>query len=178
MSKHSADFKAKVALDAVSHGSAMVKEIADKYGVTEQEVIAWSSQFDKGKAPVFEAVDEAAHHDAPEGEDVEILSSDADLTFAVSYGNMTDELNYNSLIGWSIGGIVIVIIMIVSMIYFTEFSVFNAQKEVSESITTYADVTELKVDQEQLLNSFGMVDSENRIYRIPIDQAIEEILEQ
>ncbi len=87
---------------------------------------------------------------------------------------MSDNLNYGKLIFWSTLGASLVIIFVIGLVYFSQYSLFEAQKEASSRVT-YSDFGALMAEQKQELNSFGVVDLEEGIYRIPIDSAISRI---
>lgn len=121
-----------------------------------------------------EAEEAAMVNDEGSVEDVDISTEDEDLVNSVSQGVMSDNLNYSKLIFWSTVGTSLVIIFVIAMVFFSQFSLFEAQREASLRVT-YSDFTELRAEQEQELNSFGVVDLEEGIYRIPIDSAISKI---
>lgn len=169
--KYSSEFKAKIALQAVNKDANEVKKIADEHGVSEKEVKDWVSQLVSGVSQLFPA---EAPAEEPQGEDVELSTEDEELASAVSKGVMSDDLNYRKLIFWSALGTSLVIIFVIGLVIFSQYSLFEAQQNVSNQ-TTFADVNELNANQRQELNSFGVVDIEEGIYRIPIDSAISRI---
>ncbi|MAO66126.1 MAG: hypothetical protein CL666_14115 [Balneola sp.] len=169
--KISSELKAKIALEAVSQGRVVVKEIADKYDVSEDQVIAWAAQLQDEASQIFSTQEVEAESDA---EDVEINTDDQEFASAVEHGVMNDELNYSKLIFWSSLGTALVIIFVVGLIYFSQYSLFESQKEVSAR-STFSEAKVLKAEQNQELNSFGVVDLEEGRYRIPIDSAISRI---
>lgn len=171
--KYSSEFKAKVALEAVSQSRSVIQKIAEKHDVSEEEVISWAAQLNKDAASLFGA--ETAHvDDGSEVEDVDITTDDEEFAAAVSHGVMSDNLNYGKLIFWSTLGASLVIIFVIGLVYFSQYSLFEAQKEASSRVT-YSDFSALTAEQKQELNSFGVVDLEEGIYRIPIDSAISRI---
>lgn len=169
---YSSEFKAKVALEAVNKDDAEVKKIAAKHGVSEEEIKNWISLLVAGVSQLFP--EETATAEEPEGEDVELSTEDQELADAVSHGVMSDNLNYKKLTFWAALGTSIVVIFVIGLVVFSQYSLFEAQKNVS-SRTTFADVNELHAKQKQELNSFGVVDIEKGLYRIPIDSAISRI---
>lgn len=169
---HSSEFKAKVALEAVTQGRSVIKEIAKKHGISEDEVIEWAAQLQDEASQVFTT--EAAHGSDSEVEDVDITTEDDEFAGAVEHGVMSDTLNYNKLIFWSTLGTTLVVIFVIGLVYFSQYSLFEAQKQVSTQ-SSYSEIQELKAEQNQELNSFGVVDLEEGIYRIPIDSAISRI---
>lgn len=169
---YSSEFKAKVALEAVSQGRSVIDKVAKKYDLSEDEVIAWAAQLHDDAARIFTA--EALEPSDSEVEDVEIDTEDEEFAVAVGHGVMSDELNYKKLIFWSSFGTALVIIFVIGLVYFSQYSLFEAQREVSNQ-TVFSDVNDLYERQEQDLNSFGVIDAEEGIYRIPIDSAISKI---
>ncbi|SMO44102.1 transposase [Gracilimonas mengyeensis] len=170
--KYSSEFKAKVALEAVSQGRTVIEKIAEKYDLSEDQVIAWTAQLHEDAARIFAA--QSAHEEESDAEDVEIATEDDEFAVAVSQGVMSDELNYKKLIFWSSFGTALVIIFVIGLVFFSQYSLFEAQREVSNQ-TVFSDVNDLYERQEEELNSFGVVDIEEGIYRIPIDSAISKI---
>lgn len=171
--KYSSEFKSKVAKEAASSGHEAVKDIAAKYDVTEEEVIEWVSEYTE-EAIVVNSSESSSTYDEGSSEDVDISTDDEEFADAVDLGVMSDHLNYKKLIFWSTLGASLVIIFVIGMVYFSQFSLFEAQKTASERVT-YSDFSELFSEQNEELNSFGVVDLEKGIYRIPIDSAINKI---
>ena len=167
--KHSSEFKSKVAQEAASESQKVIQNIAAKYDISEDEVILWASKYaDQGVELA------AAEYDEGSVEDVDISTEDDELVSGISQGVMSDTLNYGKLIFWSTVGTSLVIIFVIAMVFFSQFSLFEAQREASLRVT-YSDFSDLRAEQEQELNSFGVVDLEEGIYRIPIDSAISKI---
>lgn len=52
-SKNSADFKAKVALEALAHNIGELHELAEKYHVTENDIVSWVDQLKDNAANLF-----------------------------------------------------------------------------------------------------------------------------
>lgn len=169
---YSSEFKAKVALEAVNKDDAEIKKIAAKHGLSEEQIKNWISQLVASVAQLFPEETEAAAE--PEGEDVELSTEDEELADAVRHGVMSDNLDYKKLTFWATLGTSIVIIFVIGLVIFSQYSLFEAQKKAS-SRTTFADVNELHAKQKQELNSFGVVNIEEGLYRIPIDSAINRI---
>lgn len=107
-------------------------------------------------------------------EDVKIESNDPIFIKSVNHGVEEENLDYPTLFLWSGLGIVIVTVLIVALIFFSEFSLTNAQRNADNS-STYFEITKLNADQTEHLNSYGVVDLEEGVYRIPIDEAINKI---
>ncbi|GAB5409637.1 MAG: hypothetical protein BalsKO_20020 [Balneolaceae bacterium] len=175
-SKHSAEFKAKVALEAVSEENILHSEIAKKYGVSESDVSLWSSEL-KGKASkIFDAntSEDDSHSTSSTIEDVSLQSDDPIFIESVNHGVEAENLDYNKIFMWSGLGVILVIVFVVALIFFAQFSFSNAQKNALNS-STYLEITKLKADQNEHINSFGVVDMEAGVYRIPIEEAIKKV---
>jgi transposase-like protein len=170
--KYSSEFKAKVALEAVAQGRSVIEKIAQKHDVSEEDVIEWAAQLQDEASQIFTT--ETAQADEAVTEDVDITTENEEFAGAVEHGVMSDTLNYNKLIFWSTLGTALVIIFVIGLVYFSQYSLFEVQKQVSAQ-SGYSEVKELKAEQDQELNSFGVVDLEEGIYRIPIDSAISRI---
>lgn len=176
-SKHSAEFKAKVALEAVSENNKIVAELAKKYEISEDEVSSWASALTKNAATIFSSSTASGDHEHSTTStiiDVNIDSDDEIFIAAVAHGVEEENLDYNKLFLWSGLGIATVIVFVVALIFFSQYSFSNAQKNALES-SSYSEITKLKTDQNEVLNSYGVVDLEDGVYHIPIDKAIEKI---
>ena len=66
------------------------------------------------------------------------------------------------------------LLFVVSLIFFSQYSYTNAQRNASVT-STYYEITKLTEDAEAHLNSYGVVDAEEGVYRIPIDEAINKL---
>ncbi len=108
------------------------------------------------------------------GEEVTLETEDASFAGAVSHGVNDDSMDYGKLYFWSGLGIVTVIVFVVALMFFAQFSFTNALRNASES-STYLEITKLEADQTEQLNSFGVVDLEDGVYHIPIDEAINKV---
>lgn len=176
--KHSSEFKAKVALDAITQGRAVIEKIAQKYDVSEEEVRAWTAKMYNEAESIFGEETEfspTGHEDSDFiAEDVYLSTDSEKFNYDVEYGVTKDDLNYKQLIFWSSLIVGLVIIMSVGLVYFAEFSLFDTQQRVSGA-SPASVAQELKTEQMQELNSFGVVDLEEGLYRIPIDSAINRI---
>lgn len=176
-SKHNAEFKAKVALEAVSEENKVHSELAKKYDVSTEEISLWSSELRKNATTIFGGSPSSAGHSHDSSstiEDVSLESDDPIFIESVNHGVEQENLDYNKIFVWSGVGVALVIVFVVALIFFAQYSLSNAQKNALNS-STYLEITKLKADQTEKLNSFGVVDLEAGVYRIPIDEAINKI---
>lgn len=173
-SKHSAKSKANIALEALSLSENELDTLAEKHGVTKSEIKTWVKDLKKNAATVFSEEETESHHHHVAGEDVTIETEDEDLYRYVQHGVHEDKLNYKRLTFWSVLGTALVIIIIALLIPFSQMTLFSAQMDASAN-STPVEIRELRAQDQETLNSFGVVDLENGIYRIPIDSAISKI---
>lgn len=174
--KHSAEFKAQVALEAISLPSEELDTFAKEKGVTKEEVTKWVDTLKENVAGFFADEDDSLRNQEGWIENVNLETDDELLSAAVAHGVNNDFLNYNRLIFWSVFGIGLVVVIIYGLIHFAQASVFDAQTEASLN-SQYSEIKELKAKDAEKLNSFGVVNLEEGTYRIPIDQAINNIAE-
>ncbi len=164
-STHTAEFKAKVALEALSGNKDSVSEVAAKYDVSTAEVEAWVSELQGNATAAFGGSDQG------QVLDVEIESDNAAFVHAVNYGVEDEGLNMPSIYMWSGIGIVAVVVFIAVLIPFAQYSLNNA-KENANITSSYYEIEKLTQEADERLNSYGVVDLEEGVYRIPIDEAI------
>jgi transposase-like protein len=154
--------KKKIALEAASGGEDAVKKLSEKHGVSEEEIHNWIRETD---------VTDVA---AVTGEEEVSLEATEEFIESVNYGANFDKLNYRRLIFWSIFGIAVILIIIQSIMFIHDYTQSSATILRSEQSQFY-EIDEMKLNEQETLNSFGVVDPEAGIYRIPIDSAITQI---
>lgn len=174
-SEYSAEFKAKVALDAVAQNNKVIAELSEKYGVTKEEIISWTLLLQKEAVTIFSGSPSVpAETGESEINNVEITSDDEEFVEAVEFGAQKDTLDFKKLAFWSGLGVAVITIFIVALVYFAEFSLFNAQKNATKK-RVFVDITKLRANQQETLDTFGVVNLEKGIYRIPITEAINKL---
>ncbi len=77
--KYSSEFKAKVALEAVSQSRSVIQKIAEKHDLSEEEVISWAAQLNQEAASLFGAETTPHVDDGSEVEDVDITTEDEEF---------------------------------------------------------------------------------------------------
>lgn len=178
---YSREFKAKVVLEAVSGESNTPQEVAEKYDVSAAQILSWARELDiseshlnKLKSSIGESTSDA---DEADSDQVEIESSDELFLSEVEYGVTYDTLNYGRLTFWTVFGTGFVILAVLALMAIYENSVRTVQQQVSET-SEYYQVRDLNARDQEILSSFGVVDPEEGIYRIPIDSAISRMVEE
>lgn len=152
--------KNSIALQAVSGGDETVKELAKKHHVSEEEIRNWIRE--TGVKPVKEKEEEVS------------LDASENFIASVNYGATFDNLNYKRLLFWGIFGIAVIVIFVQSIMFIHDYTESSAVQLQSEQSLFY-DIDEMKLNDQEILNSFGVVNAEEGIYRIPIDSAITQI---
>lgn len=152
--------KNSIALKAVSGGDDAVKELSDKHNISEEEIRNWIRE--TGVKPVKEKEEEVA------------LDASDDFIASVNYGANFDNLNYRRLIFWSVFGTAIIVIFVQSIMFIHDYTQSSSVQLRSEQSQFY-NIGEIQQNDQEILNSFGVVNAEEGIYRIPIDSAITQI---
>lgn len=152
--------KNSIALKAVSGGDDAVKELSEKHDISTEEIRNWIRE--TGVKPVKEKEEEVS------------LDASEDFIASVNYGANFDNLNYRRLTFWSIFGIAVIVIFIQSIMFIHDYTQSSSVQLRSEQSQFY-NIDEMRQNDRETLNSFGVVNAEEGIYRIPIDSAITQI---
>lgn len=148
--------KAQIAEKAKNAGNEVREKLAEEYGVTEEEIREWEL--------------ETSASDVSDDEEVSLEATD-EFIKSVEYGATFDILNYGRLTFWSAFGTVSVVLFIVGIMFMHEYNRTSAiQERFQQSI--FYDIEEIQQRDRARLESFGVVDIDEGIYRIPIDSAI------
>lgn len=154
--------KAAIALKAASGQESKLQELAEEHGVSVEEIQNWMR--------------ETGVTDVNDDDSVSIEVTD-DYDKSVTYGASFDTPNYQRIVFWSAFGSAVVLLIIVSVFYVHSYTTSNVADRTSEESQFY-NIEEIQQREAETLNSYGVVDSEEGIYRIPIDQAISEIVNE
>lgn len=175
---YSAEFKTKVAKEALDQGKKNLDRLSKKYDVPVSTILTWAVQLEKNAEDVFEGSEEpeSVEGHIEDQEDIDVQVDDGEIADSLEYGVMFDNLNIRMLVSWSVLGIVLVVLFILALQEMYEYNRLVSDDAAMES-TEYYEVNQQKQQAEETLNSFGVVDLENGVYRIPIDSAINEMAE-
>lgn len=171
---YSAEFKKEVAQKALDQDKKNLDKLSDKYEVPVSVILMWATELEKGGSDAFKTAEEETSIAEKEETDVEVEVSDQKVADAFEYGVMLDQLNIKRLTFWSVFGIILVLIFVQALFEMYQYNQQVAQERVSAE-SQYYQAQELKTEARQKLDSFGVVDLENGIYRIPIDSVINEM---
>jgi hypothetical protein len=154
--KFSETEKTSIALKAQAGGDEEIRKLAEEHGISEDQIRNWIEE--SGVSTVED-----------QDEDVTIEATH-DFADSVSYGATFDDLNYRRLFFWSIFGTAVIAIFVVSIMLVYDYTK-TSMEQMADSEDVY-EVQELQQNDQIILESFGVVDPEEGIYRIPIDSAI------
>ena len=108
--------------------------------------------------------------------DIQDFLDDKSVKESLSLGASPDKLNYRSLFGWFFAGIMTVVVFIyIAMTLFSYFSFHQSQNSAASAI--YYELEDLRAKHIETLTTFGVVDEEAGVYRVPVDSAITLVLE-
>jgi len=168
MSKSSKNFteeeKAAIALKAASGQENKLQELAEEHDVSVEEIRNWMRE--TGVTAVNEDDDDS----------ISIETTDS-YASSVEFGVSSDTPDYKKIVFWTTFGSAVVLLIIVSVFYVHSYTTSNVADRTSEESQFY-DIQELQQQDSETLNSYGVVDPEEGIYRIPIDNAITEIVNE
>jgi hypothetical protein len=105
------------------------------------------------------------------------MESNAAFAESVNYGVSPDSLNYGKLFGLVFVGIIVVVgLVFTAKTMFNYFSFQASQKAAVNAV--FYDLEDLTQKHQQTLTTFGVVDEQAGIYRVPVDSAITLIVQE
>ncbi|CAN5419687.1 hypothetical protein BH23BAC3_BH23BAC3_17690 [soil metagenome] len=164
--KYTSEEKAKIALAASSANEEELREIAEKNEVSVDELKRWVHET---------GVSDVTSPDADEEDKISLIASN-EFANDFDYGATFDNLDYKTLFFWSAFGTTIIGLFVVA-IFFIFVYTFQGIEQQSAERSLYYDIHQQHEQDQLQLNSFGVVDLEEGIYRIPIDSAISQLAE-
>ncbi|MDZ7682309.1 MAG: hypothetical protein U5J63_11520 [Fodinibius sp.] len=168
---YTAAFKIEVAQKALEQSKKNLDKLSDKYDVPVSVILMWTTEYEKGGEEAFKTAEDEEKDIEHKGEAVDVEVSDQRVAQSVEHGVMDDKLNYKRLVFWSVFGIILVLIFVKALYEMNQYNAQSTQERVSAD-SEYYQANQMKREAREQLNSFGVVDLENGIYRIPIDSAI------
>lgn len=151
--------KISIALKAADGGDKEIRRLAEEHGTTEENIRSWIREKELRSVNISDEVEE--------------ISLDATDNFvdSVTYGATKDTLNYSRLTFWTVFGTAVLIIFITSVMFIHEYTrTASLQNQFEQS--QYYNIQEIESNDRATLESFGVIDPDAGIYRIPIDSAI------
>lgn len=159
--------KKKIALEAASGDQGTLANLAEKHEVSVEEIKRWMRET---------GVDDVNNKNIDDRESVSVSATE-EFAHDYEFGATPDHLNYRRLFFWSIFGTAVVLIFIIAVFNVYEYTFQGIGQQSSES-SQYYEVNELRENDQEQLNSFGVVDLEEGVYHIPIDSAIAKMAEE
>lgn len=174
--KYTSEFKTKVAQEALSQEKQNLDSLSDKYDVPVSAILTWTLKLERSGADAFDAseISEDTKARIEDREAVDVNVDDPEVAESISHGVMHDDLNYKRLTFWSILGMILVAVFVKGLVEMFQYNSQVTRDMVSEG-SEYYQVNEMKREAEETLTSFGVVDLDEGIYRIPIDSAMNDI---
>lgn len=149
--------KINIALKAVEGGEEELKRLAEEHNIPETKIKEWIREND------LESVND-------EIEEVSLEANDSFID-SVKYGVTKDILNYSRLTFWTVFGTAVLIVFITSVMFIHEYT-RTASLQYQSDRSQFYSIQELQSNDLETLESFGVVNPEEGIYRIPVDSAI------
>ncbi len=148
--------KLEIASSAAVGGEKAVKALATQHNISEDEIRSWVRDLKAGSVT--------------DDDEVTLDVSD-DFAKSIEFGATYDNLNYSRLTFWSLFGTAVIVLFIIAVMFMHEYTRTSALQERAEQ-SVYYDIEELNRTDQVTLDSFGVVNPDEGIYRIPIDSAI------
>lgn len=175
------EFKQKVASEAINQDKQNLDSLSEKYEVPVSLILSWCVKLEKEGSDAFDNI-ESQSEAVPEPriadhESVDLEVQDPDVAESISFGVMSDDLNYKRLIFWSVLGMTLVVIFVKALFEMFDYNTDVTQERISEQ-SEYYQINQMRTEGEETLSTYGVVDLEEGIYRIPIDSAMNDIINE
>lgn len=170
--RYTAAFKTEVAQKALDRDKENLDSLSKEYDVAVSVILVWATELENGGPEVFEVTadadsDENGFIEQPANIDLDV--SDEEVAESLDYGVMFDKLNYKRLIFWGAFGVILLVIFVKALVEMNQYNIQTAEQQVGGE---FYEVSQLKEEARERLNTFGVVNLEEGIYRIPVDSAI------
>lgn len=165
--KFTLEERTKIALEAASGDRGKIINLAEKHDVTVEEIEKWIRET---------GVKNVKSVDADDQESVSIIATE-EFANDYEFGATPDNLNYSRLFFWTIFGTSVILLFIIAVFNVYEYTYDGVGQQNAER-SMYYEIDQLEASSTEQLNSFGVVDLEEGIYRIPIDSAITKIAQE
>lgn len=174
-SGYSSKFKAKVAQEALDRNKKNLEPLSDKYNVPVSVILTWAVQLERNDATVFATAEESSDvNTTKESTAVDVEIDDEEVSQGITKGVMRNNLDYKKLTFWSVLGVIFVVIFVQLLVEMYQLTSQANQERVSAQ-SEYYEVAEQNRKDRERLSSFGVVNIEEGIYRIPIDSVINDM---
>lgn len=158
-----AEEKTRILEEALDGDKEHVKEVAEKYDLDVELLETWIREKD-----VTYVKPKKDHLEDQENVDLQVTKEFAD---DYEFGATPDNLNYRTLFFWSAFGTTVIVLFIVAIFFVYEYT-YQGMGQQSADQSHFYEIEQQREQDSAHLNSFGVVDLDEGIYRIPIDSAI------
>lgn len=100
-----------------------------------------------------------------------------DFKSSANYGVTPDVLNYKKLFGLTLAGIILVVGLVYFSMVLFDYYAFKASQDAAINAVFY-EIEELRAKDASELTTFGVINDEEGIFRIPVDSAMTLVLEK
>lgn len=108
--------------------------------------------------------------------DLNEFLADKESKESVQIGASPDTFDYKKLFGLFLAGILLVVALVLFAMTYFNYLTFKQTQEAAES-AVYYQLETLRANDAEVLNNFGVVDSDAGIYRVPVDSAATLVVE-
>ena len=93
-----------------------------------------------------------------------------------SPGYEKKDVNVSKIVGYTI---VVVVLLVTIVVFLNEFFIFQVEgiKQERNSVVS-KDLRDLRAAEEEVLNSYKLINPEKKIYQIPVEQAMKLLAEE
>ena len=96
---------------------------------------------------------------------------------SVDAGVEPDQLDFGALV--KITGVTSAALLVIAIVLTFWFRIWiDTEREVKAANAVYPEMIENRLAAQRLMESYGVVDAENNAYRIPVDRAMQLMLEE
>lgn len=172
---YSDDFKAKLVLQATSPQGPSPSEIAGQHGVSVRQLVSWAMEMDLSSEDIQLLKTAAGDESDGASSDVTLTGTSESFIKDIRFGMTRDILDIRKVGFWTFFGSGFVLLLVVGiMSIYSVATTDTIQRVYAESGDNY-DVSQLKMQQAEHLNSFGVLDTDEGVYHVPIDAVIEQM---
>jgi hypothetical protein len=109
--------------------------------------------------------------------EVEMTGADDNFTLSVEKGVTADNLDIKMITFWSFITVAFMLAMIIGS--YKIYTYWGFRSSISQAINTqYKDLSLKRASDANHLTTYGMVDGDSGVYRIPIDSAIDAYVQE
>lgn len=177
---YSSEFKTEIAKKALHLSDQEIKDLSNECDVPVSKIKVWKTELAKAVDNldnVFGSLTEqeiAKLSDKPE--EVEIEITNTGVANSLEKGVMSDKLNYKRIAFWCVLGIILFVVIIQALVEANKKNVADYEVQSQQEEQYLAD--QLRRQANKNLSSFGVINLEEKTYRIPIDSAMDDVIKE